>query len=198
MVVQLTLLPALLLAVGRKPFWPRVPHFGDSGTDETHGAYRRLGERIAVRPRRVWVGTIALLVVLSVGLLNFSTGLTQGNSFRDDVEAIAGQELVEKAFPAGQSAPTDVVVSDPSKVAAVTAALKSVDGVASVVPTPFKSSDGVLLAAFLESDPYSTRRSTSFQASGRRRGAPIRTPWSAARPPSRRTCAMPARMTRCC
>ncbi len=157
MVVQLTLLPALLLAVGRKPFWPRVPHFGDSGIDETHGIYRRIGERIALKPRRVWVGTTALLAVCMLGLLNFSTGLTQGNSFRDDVEAIAGQKLVERAFPAGQSAPTDVVVADASKVAAVAAAVEQVDGVASVRPTPFRSGDAVLLAAFLERDPYSTQ-----------------------------------------
>ena len=157
MLVQLTFLPALLLAVGRKPFWPRVPHFGDEGVDVTHGSWRRLGERIARRPRPVWIGTVAVLAVLCVGLLNFSTGLTQGNSFRDDVEAIAGQRLVEKAFPAGQSAPTDVIVSDASRVGAVTAALESVDGVADVTTTRFRSERGVLLAAFLERDPYSTR-----------------------------------------
>jgi RND superfamily putative drug exporter len=157
MVVQLTFLPALLLAVGRKPFWPRVPHFGDAGVDETHGLYRKLGERIAARPRRVWIATVAVLAVCLLGLANFSTGLTQGNSFRDDVEAIAGQQLVEQAFPAGQSAPTDIIVSDPSKVGAVTAAVKGVDGVDGVVPTRFSGEDGVLLAAFLKLDPYSTR-----------------------------------------
>jgi RND superfamily putative drug exporter len=157
MLVQLTFLPALLLAVGRKPFWPRVPHFGDAGTDETHGFYRKLGERIALRPRRVWIGTIAVLGVFVLGLLNFSTGLTQGNSFRDDVEAIAGQKLVEQAFPAGQSTPTDIIVRDASKVAAATAAVKQVPGVAAVVPTRFKDRDAVLLAAFLEKDPYSTQ-----------------------------------------
>ena len=156
MLVQLTFLPALLLAVGRRPFWPRIPHFGDAGIDETHGFYRKLGERIAKRPRRVWVGTSAVLAICALGLLNFSTGLTQGNSFRDDVEAIAGQKLVEQAFPAGQSAPTDIVVSDPSKAAAVTAAVKAVDGIASVAPTRFAGEGGVLLAAFLERDPYST------------------------------------------
>ncbi|MCW2958798.1 MAG: hypothetical protein JWP18_1601 [Solirubrobacterales bacterium] len=157
MLVQLTFLPALLLAVGRRPFWPRVPRFGAGGTDETHGFYRKLGERIALRPRRVWVGTIAVLALVALGLLNFSTGLTQGNSFRDDVEAIAGQKLVERSFPAGQSAPTDVVVRDASKVATVAAAVRSVPGVAAVVPTQFKDDGAVLLAAFLEKDPYSTQ-----------------------------------------
>lgn len=157
LLVQLTLLPALLVAVGRKPFWPRVPHFGDAGADVTHGGWRRLGERVAHSPRRTWIGTAAVLALCCFGLLNFSTGLTQGNAFRDDVEAIAGQELIEQSFPAGQSAPADVVVRDPSKVEAVTRAVAAVPGVAEVAPTPFRGPDGILLAAFLEEDPYSTK-----------------------------------------
>jgi len=157
MVVQLTFLPALLVAVGRKPFWPRVPHFGDEGVDSTHGSWRRLGERIAARPRRIWVSTAVLLAVFCFGLLNFSTGLTQGNSFRDDVEAIAGQKLVEQGFPAGQSAPTDVVVRDPANVDAVVRAVDEAPGVANVVKTRFTGEQGTLLAAFLEEDPYSTQ-----------------------------------------
>ena len=51
MLAMLTLLPALLAIFGRRPFWPRVPHFGDEGADETHGAWRRLGERVAAPGR---------------------------------------------------------------------------------------------------------------------------------------------------
>ncbi|MTD43929.1 MMPL family transporter [Conexibacter sp. W3-3-2] len=156
MLVQLTFLPALLVAVGRKPFWPRVPRFGDEGADATHGSWRRLGERIERNPRRIWIGTAAILALFCLGLLNFSTGLTQGNSFRDDVEAIAGQKLVEQGFPAGQSAPTDIVVRDPAKVDAVIASVSKAPGVAAVRPTPFSGEQGTLLAAFLEDDPYST------------------------------------------
>jgi putative drug exporter of the RND superfamily len=155
LLVMLTFLPALLVAVGRRPFWPRVPHLGDSGVDVTHGAWRRLGERIALRPRRVWVGTVTLLAVGALGLLNFSTGLTQANAFRDDVESIAGNELVEQAFPAGQSAPTDVVTA-PDRAEAVARAVAQAPGVADVRPTPFGDGEQVLLNAFLEEDPYST------------------------------------------
>ena len=34
------------------PFWPFVPHFGDEGADETHGFWRRVGERVARRAAR--------------------------------------------------------------------------------------------------------------------------------------------------
>jgi RND superfamily putative drug exporter len=153
---QMTFLPALLVIVGRRPFWPYVPHVGDSGTDVTHGAWRRIGERVAARPGRVLAGTGGLLAVMCFGLLNLSNGLTQSNSFRDHVESVAGQELIAKAFPAGASAPTDVIVRDPSRVRAVAAAVARVPGVASVRPTGQSGPPGTLLAASLTMDPNST------------------------------------------
>jgi RND superfamily putative drug exporter len=153
---QMTFLPALLVIVGRKPFWPYIPHVGDAGTDATHGAWRQIGERVAARPTRVLVGTTGLLVVMAFGLLNLSGGLTQSSSFRDEVESVAGQELVADAFPAGASAPTDVIVRDPAKVAAVTAAVRRVPGVASVRPTGQSGPPGTRLAASLRLDPNST------------------------------------------
>ncbi len=149
---QLTLLPALLLIAGRRLFWPFVPRVGDTGTDATHGFWRRVGERIARRPRSVWVGSSLLLVALAFGLLNFSTGLTQGNSFRGTVESVEGQDLIAKAFPAGASAPTQIVVPDPARARAVARAVARVPGVAGVEPTA-RGAPGVLLAATLSIDP---------------------------------------------
>src|SRR5918999_3902496 len=56
MLVMCTLLPALLAIFGRRAFWPFIPHYGDEGADATHGFWRRVGERVGWRPRRVWVG----------------------------------------------------------------------------------------------------------------------------------------------
>ena len=77
MVTMLTLLPALLVICGRRAFWRPpifgwnngIPHFGDEGADETHGAWRRVGERVARGPRRIWIGTVAVLAVGALGLL---------------------------------------------------------------------------------------------------------------------------------
>ncbi len=55
MLAMLTLLPAGLVVGGRRAFWPFIPRFGSEGADETHGFWRRVGERVAARPRRVWV-----------------------------------------------------------------------------------------------------------------------------------------------
>ena len=148
MVSMLTFLPALLTIAGRRVMWPRIEHVGDEGADETHGAWRRVGERVARRPRRVWVGSLALLGVMCLGLLNFSDGLTQANSFRGEVESVQGQELLAKSFPAGADAPTDVIVPDASRAGAVRAAVAAAPGVASVRPVA-RGEEGVLLSAVL-------------------------------------------------
>ena len=155
MLAMLTLLPAWLVIWGRRAFWPRVPRFGTEGTDETHGAWRRVGDRVVSNPRRVWIGAVALLLVLSLGLLNFDNGLTSGNGFRDDVEAVAGQELLAQSFPSGSNAPTDVIVPDPARVPAVRTALTALPGVDAVRPVQ-RGEQGVLLAAVLDPDPFST------------------------------------------
>jgi RND superfamily putative drug exporter len=155
MLAMLTLLPAWLVIWGRRAFWPRIPRFGTEGIDEMHGAWRRIGDRVARSPRRVWVSAVALLLVLSLGLLSFNDGLTSGNGFRDDVEAVAGQELLAQAFPSGSNAPTDIIVRDPARVEAVSAAVSEAPGVDGVRPVK-RDADGVLLAAVLEPDPFST------------------------------------------
>jgi RND superfamily putative drug exporter len=164
MITMLTLLPALLVICGRRAFWHPpmfgwgngVPHFGDEGADETHGAWRRIGERVARGPRRVWIGTVVLLAVGALGLLTLDTDLTQADAYRDKVESLEGQELLAKSFPAGATGATSVVVPRDGDIAAVTRALQDFDGVAEVRPSGESGADGTLLSAVLEPEPYST------------------------------------------
>lgn len=168
MLAMLTLLPALLAITGRRAFWPFVPRYGDSGTDETHGVWRRLGERIRPRPRRVWVGTTVALLVLCLGLTQMNSDLTSGNAFRGDVESVEGQELIAQSFPAGANAPTSVIVPPDgaggagaadaaARVAAVRRAAEGVDGVAAVQPIEQDPQEGTLLQVTLAAKPYSER-----------------------------------------
>jgi RND superfamily putative drug exporter len=162
MLSMLTLLPALLAITGRRAFWRPplfgrgngIPHLGDTGADETHGVWRRVGERVARSPRRIWVSTTVLLVVCGFGILNLSGGLNQGNGYREDVEAVEGQALLAKSFPSATGTPTDIVVPDPARAEAVAAAVSRVPGVDSVRPG-VRGEAGVLLAATLANDPYS-------------------------------------------
>ncbi len=155
MVAQLTLLPAMLGIFGRRAFWPRVPHLGDEGVDETHGVWRRVAERVARAPRRIWVATCALLLVVAFGVLNFSDGLTQSSSFRGTVESVQGQDLLAESFPSGANGPTDIIVPDAARAPAVARAVAGVDGVAGVRRVQ-AGPPGLLLNAVLRPDPYST------------------------------------------
>jgi RND superfamily putative drug exporter len=155
MISMLTILPALLAVFGRRAFWPFIPRFGTEGADETHGAWRRVAEWVGRGPRRVWIGTTAVLVVLALGLVQLNSDLTTGNMFRDDVDAVQGQQLVEEGFPAGANAPTNVLVTDPAQVDEVRTALASAPGVVEVGGDE-RGPTGVKLEATLDEDPFST------------------------------------------
>jgi putative drug exporter of the RND superfamily len=156
MVSMLTILPALLAICGRRAFWPFIPRVGTEGADETHGVWRRIADWVARGPRRVWVGTTALLVVMALGLVFLNSDLTTGNMFRNDVDSAQGQDLLEQGFPAGANAPTDVVVSDERDAGAVRTALASAPGVAEVSPEAERGPAGVKLEVTLNQGPYST------------------------------------------
>src|SRR5215211_2612124 len=156
MISMLTMLPALLTICGRNWFWPGIPHVGETGVDETHGTWRRVGDRIDRRPRAVWVAGTVLLLILAANLVNLDTGLTSGNSFRGEVESVEGQKVVSRNFPAGSSAPTDVIVPDPSKAPAVAAALKEQRQIVNQVSPPQQGPPGDRLTVVLRGDPYAT------------------------------------------
>lgn len=155
MLAMLTLLPAMFSVLPRGVFWPRRPAYGAEGGDATHGAFRRIGERIAVRPRRTWVITSLALLLCVAGLSTFSTNLGQNNSFIGSVESVEGSELLAKSFPSGEGSPTQIVVPDAAKAKAVASAVAKVEGVAGaqVVAT---APSGTLVDVTLEKDPFST------------------------------------------
>jgi RND superfamily putative drug exporter len=93
---------------------------------------------------------------MMTGLAFLNTDLTTGNMFRDDVDSVRGQELLEKGFPAGANAPTIVLVGDRAKVDAVRAAVAEAPGVAEVSPRVERGPAGAKLEVTLDEDPYST------------------------------------------
>ena len=156
MVSMLTILPALLTVFGRRSFWPFVPRVGSEGTDETHGPWRKVAEWVGRRPRRIWIGTAAVLAVMALGTLQLNGDLTSGNMFRDDVDSEQGQELLAAGFPAGANAPTDILVTDNSRLNDVRTAVAQAPGVADVSPQLEQGPAGTKLEVTLDEDPYST------------------------------------------
>src|SRR5215204_1667008 len=124
--------------------------------DATHGFWKRVGDWVARQPRRVAIASTAVLLVLCAGLGFFSTDLTTNDSYRTKVESVEGQEILSRSFPAGASAPTDIVVPRAADVAAVRSAVEGAKGVEAVTGPVASGDRGVLVQATLEPQPYST------------------------------------------
>jgi putative drug exporter of the RND superfamily len=128
----------------------------EHAVDATHGLWRRVGNRVASNPMRVLVGSSAVLLVMCAGLAFFSTDLTTNDGYRTEVESVDGQDILAQSFPAGASAPADVIVPRRRDVQAVTSALEKTNGVEAVSPPVAEGDDGVLVQATLDPPPYST------------------------------------------
>ncbi|HEX5376194.1 MAG TPA: MMPL family transporter [Solirubrobacterales bacterium] len=131
-------------------------HRLEHASDATHGTWKRVGDRVAMSPKRVMTGSIVVLLILCGGFAFFSTELTSEDTYREEVESVEGQNLLNKSFPAGTTALTDVVVPERSEVPAVRAAVAEVDGVEAVSPPVAEGPPGTLVQATLEPNPYST------------------------------------------
>jgi RND superfamily putative drug exporter len=109
LVAMLSLLPALLVIFGRWVFWPRRPALGSAEPTE-RGTWARIGARIARRPRLVWMVTAVVLAALAVGTTGLkANGLQYRDSFRSTPEAVTGEAVLARHFPAGAGSPIQVV-----------------------------------------------------------------------------------------
>jgi RND superfamily putative drug exporter len=107
--VMLTLLPALLVTVGRWIFWPTKPIEG-SPEPTAVGFWARVGARVAQSPRQIWIVTAGILGIMALGLTQLdATGLTTKESFRGIPSSVVGEEALSRHFPAGSGTPVVVV-----------------------------------------------------------------------------------------
>ena len=118
MLAALTLLPAMLFALGRAAFWPRRPTFepdvvaAERGMP-SRGIWTRLAKQIRRRPRLIWTVTTAILLVGAVGLTQLNAvGVPQSDLVLGASEARDGQTVLGEHFPAGSGRPVLVVVEE--------------------------------------------------------------------------------------
>jgi len=142
MLSMLTLLPALLVIVGRWAFWPLIPAYGS--VDHTReGIWARLGTWISRRPRVVWVVTTLLLGTLALGLTSLKAeGLSYAESFTGKPESIVGEEILAKHFDVGVAQPA-YVISSADSAGDVQAALEGTPGIVNIAQPQEK--DGLAL-----------------------------------------------------
>ena len=153
LLAMITLLPALLVITGRWVFWPVKPAYG-SAEPTTRGLWARVGRRIAVRPRAVWIGTVVVLGAMAAGLAGLhASGLTNAQSFRGHPDSVTGQTVLDAHFPGGAGQPVEVF-GNPGSGPQLATALRSVSGLTGVTQ-PVTLAGHAYLEATLTSAPDS-------------------------------------------
>lgn len=124
-VASLTFLPAVLVLVGRRIFWPRIPrldHTHDVDTLRASGLWSRVADLVGKHPRRVWALTLVALIALGAFTPTFkASGITTSQLFLTSVESVTGQDVLAQHFPAGSGSPVLVVAPQDRAQQVVTA-----------------------------------------------------------------------------
>lgn len=151
LLAMLTLLPALLVIVGRWVFWPAKP---DEGTVDpsASGIWARVGAGIARKPRIVWIGTSLVLLAMALGTFGLNArGLTTAQGFIGTPDSVKGDALVQKHFDANLGSPVAIITS-PAKAVSVLATVKSTEGISGVAE-PVSRGDVTYIQASLTGQP---------------------------------------------
>jgi RND superfamily putative drug exporter len=154
LLAMVTLMPALLVICGRWIFWPARPSYGPPVAART-SLWTRVGAGVSRRPRTVWIATAAVLGVMTLGMAGFEAdGIPSNGQFTNDTQAVVGEEIQARHFPAGSGDPL-YVVANAASAERVQAALSGVAGVAEVAPPVVRDGDALILGTLTDS-PGST------------------------------------------
>ncbi|MBO4255263.1 MMPL family transporter [Streptomyces griseorubiginosus] len=122
-----TLLPAVLVLLGRRVFWPMIPALG-SEPRARRSLFAAMGTSATRRPVAVLAGGAVLLGALALGVLHLPGSLRQEDSFTTRPESIVAARTLAQAYPGHSSQPV-TVIAPTGKADAVLAAARATDGV---------------------------------------------------------------------
>ncbi|MFC8344822.1 MMPL family transporter [Streptomyces sp. NPDC057280] len=105
---MLTLLPAVLVLLGRRVFWPLVPRYG-STPKARRSLFAAMGSSAERRPLAVLASGAVLLGALALGVLNLPGALKQEDSFTTKPDAVAAMETLAEAYPEQGTQPLTVL-----------------------------------------------------------------------------------------
>lgn len=153
LITMSTLLPVLLVFLGRRIFWPFVPHFGTAG-EEASGFWSRIGRACARNPRRIWVGTAVGFCVLCLGLVSINaSGLSNAEQFTSKPDSVKGGQVLDDHFPnAGGGAPV-YVIGKADAATALRATVQSTKGIVGKQTTVVGTKDGLVSLQASLADP---------------------------------------------
>ncbi|TDD15322.1 MMPL family transporter [Kribbella turkmenica] len=159
LIASMSFLPAILLAFGRRIFWPSIPRVDHVHARDQVGGRKlwgRVSGLVGNSPRKVWAITALALLASAAFLPTFNaSGISQEDLFLDEVESVTGQEQLARHFDAGAGTPVQIL-TPVARADQVIRTASQVDGVgeasASQAPgVPPKVVEGkVLVQATLE------------------------------------------------
>ena len=130
---SLTLLPAALVLLGRRAFWPFMPAYGSEHTD-ARGIWGKVARLVGRRARVVWVGTFLALAAAATMITQLDEDMVpQTEVFLTEVDSVKAQEVLDAHFEADNSSPVQVV-TPAEDVGAVVELLTGHAGVADSTP----------------------------------------------------------------
>ncbi len=101
LLAALTFLPALLSILGRAVFWPAKTR----GVKNKIGIWGRVADRVIKRPVVTLVIGIALLLVLSLGIIGYKTAGFSNESAPGGSDSALGSQAIAQHFPAANNNP---------------------------------------------------------------------------------------------
>lgn len=162
--VAFTFVPALVLLLGGSVFWPGGVAKAAARSRGTR-VWHRVAALTARAPVKVVTAGVALLVVMSAGLLGYHESFNTISGFRAATESERGQRIVQEEFGPGEIAPATVVVSSRDDLRSgsapgdIATALTRTDDVSRVARHPRFADDGrtAFYEVVLDLDPYGSK-----------------------------------------
>ncbi|WP_194819437.1 MMPL family transporter [Nocardia sp. XZ_19_385] len=121
LLVMVTLFPALLVVCGRWIFWPRIPHV-QNNIQSKATLWDRIGTNIARRPVVSALASVAVLGLLSLGLLGNTDALSRADQFVQTPESVEGTKTLAAHFPDRAGTPLLIMTPNGSRDAVLRAA----------------------------------------------------------------------------
>ncbi|MFC8828731.1 MMPL family transporter [Streptomyces sp. NPDC057137] len=128
LIAMLTLLPAVLVLLGRRVFWPLIPAHGGE-VKQRRSFFAAMGTSAARRPVAVLATGLVVLGALALGVLNLPGPVKQEDSFIDRPESVTAMARLADAYPE-QSAQPISVMAPTGRADAALGTARTVPGVA--------------------------------------------------------------------
>jgi RND superfamily putative drug exporter len=166
-VAGLTLLPAILAALGRRAFWPAVPRV-EADRRPAPGVWRQVSRLVGRHPAPTAAIVALVLVTGALGSLGGREPLGFAEAFREPPESVRGEQVISERFIPGRAAPLNVVTAFEARERVIAALLTGratpvaeMYLMAGSVPEP---SQLALSEAYLRFDPFSDAATDAIPA----------------------------------